>query len=123
MKTVFALCLQKIEDPSVYSMYMSKVQIKDLDQEGEAIKQILGNNYLQTGFHELGINTYNRLYELDPENPFINLLLGIAFLQAFSSRTTTNKPQMIIRAFECFNRYYDLRSKTHICESYYNLAR
>jgi len=83
----------------------------------------LSINYLQTGFYDLCINTANRLYEKDKTNPYANLLLGIAFLQAACSRTTQNKAQMIIRAFQCLNNYFDIRKETHCCESYYNLGR
>jgi tetratricopeptide (TPR) repeat protein len=120
--TLLALCLQKI-DPTIFRMYMSKVQIRVLEKECEAIKQILGNNYLQTGFFELSVNTYMKLQEADPDNPLIKLLLGVAYLQGFSSRTTINKPQMLLRAFECLESYKELRSKTHLCEAYYNMGR
>lgn len=123
IQVLLALCLQKIDDPAIYRVFMSKLQIKDLDKECEAISQILAINYLQTGFYDLCINTANRLYEKDKTNPFTNLLLGIAFLQAACSRTTQNKSQMIVRAFHCLNSYFDIRKETHCCESYYNLGR
>jgi hypothetical protein len=131
--TLLALSMQKI-DPNVFRMFISKVQIRyqtrhpinfprDMEKECQAIQQILGNHYLQTGYFELSVNTYMKLHEADPENPLINLLLAIAYLQGFSSRTTVNKPQMVLRAFECLEKYREERSKTHICEVYYNMAR
>ena len=107
---------------SINNSYLP-LTLRDLDKECEAITQILSINYLQTGFYDLCINTANRLYEKDKTNPYANLLLGIAFLQAACSRTTQNKSQMIIRAFQCLNSYFDIRKETHCCESYYNLGR
>jgi len=122
IQTLLSLCLQKIDDPAVFRIFMSKLQIRDLENECDAIVQILGNHYLQTGFYELCINTLYKLYSKDKTNPLYNLLMGIAFLQDSNSRTTYNKADVLKRAFKFFNAYMSLRKTTHVCESYSNMA-
>jgi hypothetical protein len=62
-----------VKDPNQVIRENLFLILRDLEKECEAVSQILGNNYLQTGFYELGINTFYRLYQKDKTNPFLNL--------------------------------------------------
>ncbi|GAA5929194.1 hypothetical protein JCM10213_005007 [Rhodosporidiobolus nylandii] len=71
--------------------------------------------------HQGAIIYLLRSYELDKEQPLVNLALAVAYLQRAMSRKTDNRQHQIAQAFAFLEQYRKLRGPGQ--EAEYNLAR
>ncbi|EEB06773.1 transcription factor tfiiic complex subunit sfc4 [Schizosaccharomyces japonicus yFS275] len=72
------------------------------------------------------LNYYSRAYAASPEDPMINLSLGLAYIHRAMQRQTDNRHYQIVQGFTFLYRYYDIRSLEgpgQKQEALYNLAR
>ncbi|KAJ3085898.1 transcription factor TFIIIC subunit tfc4 [Quaeritorhiza haematococci] len=64
---------------------------------------------------------YIRAYHISPEDPLINMSLGIAYLHRGMQRKSENRHMHIMQGFTFMFRYYELRGQNQ--EACYNVAR
>ncbi|KAH0559240.1 hypothetical protein GP486_004247 [Trichoglossum hirsutum] len=68
-----------------------------------------------------------RAHKLDPQNPMINLSIGLSYLLLSLKRQTENRHYQIIQGFNFLFRYYDIRKESphpeERQEAEYNIAR
>ena len=76
---------------------------------------LLGTSYMGA------IGFYLRAYHLCPQDPLINLCIGVAYMCRAMQRKTENRHLQLMQAFTFLFRYYRLRSKDQ--EATFNIAR
>ena len=68
-----------------------------------------------------------RAHALDPDNPMINLTLGLAHIHDALKRQVENRQHSILQGMTFVFRYYDARSESQFIEerleAHYNVAR
>ncbi|MCO5600950.1 hypothetical protein L7F22_055067 [Adiantum nelumboides] len=64
---------------------------------------------------------YLQAYKLKPEDPFINLCVGVSFIDLSLGFRLTNRNQCVVQGFAFLHRYQELSEYSQ--ESNYNLAR
>ncbi|GAA5924202.1 transcription factor TFIIIC subunit TFC4 [Sporobolomyces koalae] len=64
-----------------------------------------------------------RAYSLEPEQPLLNLALGICYLHRAMTRQTDNRQHQIAQALAFMSQYRKLRGDAHRQEIEYNFAR
>ncbi|KAF2267689.1 TPR-like protein [Lojkania enalia] len=73
------------------------------------------------------LNYYFRAYALTPDDPILNLSIGLAYLQHALKRLSENRQYQIQQGFSFIYRYYDLRTKDGVAaecsEAEFNLGR
>ncbi|RDL40531.1 uncharacterized protein BP5553_00510 [Venustampulla echinocandica] len=73
------------------------------------------------------INYFLRAHALDPDNPMINLSIGLAYLHHALKRQAENRQYGILQGLTFILRYYDARKKSDLIEerleAHHNLAR
>lgn len=73
------------------------------------------------------IDYFLRAHALDPENPMINLTIGLAYIHDALRRQAENRQHSILQGMTFVFRYYDVRSESqHVeekMEAHYNVAR
>eukprot|EP01120_Amphizonella_sp_Union-15-10_P012769 TRINITY_DN5763_c0_g1_i6.p1 TRINITY_DN5763_c0_g1~~TRINITY_DN5763_c0_g1_i6.p1 ORF type:complete len:795 (-),score=154.08 TRINITY_DN5763_c0_g1_i6:183-2567(-) len=85
------------------------------------IQIMIGNHALLTDTYKLAIAHYFQAYRIEPYNPFLNMMIGIAFLSKVMGRILPDRHHQVMLAFAFFFRYYNLQNRNK--ESTYNLAR
>jgi general transcription factor 3C polypeptide 3 (transcription factor C subunit 4) len=68
-----------------------------------------------------------RAHKLDPQNPMINLSIGLSYIHLSLKRQTENRHFQIMQGFSFLFRYYDIRKESpkpeERQEAEYNVAR
>jgi general transcription factor 3C polypeptide 3 (transcription factor C subunit 4) len=79
------------------------------------------------GSYMAALNYYFRAFALTPDDPILNLSIGIAYIQHAMKRLSENRQFQIQQGLAFVNRYYELRTKDdiaiHIQEAEFNVAR
>ncbi|KAH9222888.1 hypothetical protein DL95DRAFT_285426 [Leptodontidium sp. 2 PMI_412] len=77
--------------------------------------------------YSLALNYFFRCYALDPQNPVINLVIGLSYISECLKRQTENRQYGILQGTTFLLAYYDSRkSSEHLeerQEAHYNMAR
>ncbi|KAJ1549965.1 transcription factor TFIIIC subunit tfc4, partial [Nowakowskiella sp. JEL0078] len=81
----------------------------------------LGGTFEVARTHRGAISAYLRAYNKAPDDPMINLALGIAHIHRAMQRQTENRHLQVVQGFTFLFRYRDLRS--YNLESSFNIAR
>lgn len=73
------------------------------------------------------LNYFYRAYAMDPENPMINLSLGLAYIQHGVKRQAENRQHAILQGLMFMHIYYDSRKEAENFderqEAHYNIGR
>ncbi|TVY78404.1 Transcription factor tau subunit [Lachnellula suecica] len=73
------------------------------------------------------LNYFFRAHALDPENPMVNLSIGLAYVHYSLKRQVENRQHAILQGLTFMFRYYDTRSVSDFVEerleAHYNVAR
>ncbi|PVI06961.1 TPR-like protein [Periconia macrospinosa] len=97
----------KGHDPSLFALY--------------------GHVLMCSGSYKGALNYYFRAFAMTPEDPVLNLCIGIAYLQHSMKRQAENRQFQIQQGMAFMSRYYDLRTKDnialHCSEAEYNMGR
>lgn len=79
------------------------------------------------GSYMAALNYYFRAFALTPEDPVLNLSIGVAYIQHSMKRLSENRQYQIQQGLSFVYRYYDLRSKSphaiHRQEAEFNVGR
>jgi general transcription factor 3C polypeptide 3 (transcription factor C subunit 4) len=73
------------------------------------------------------LNYYIRAFAITPDDPILNLSIGVAYIQHAMKRLSENRQYQIQQGLAFINRYYELRSQDNIAihcqEAEFNFAR
>jgi general transcription factor 3C polypeptide 3 (transcription factor C subunit 4) len=79
------------------------------------------------GSYMAALNYYFRAFALTPDDPILNLSIGIAYIQHAMKRLSENRQFQIQQGLAFVHRYYELRVKDdiaiHVQEAEFNVAR
>lgn len=114
--------------PAAVSVYASNALTKLLSRKiksGEALNPIAlslyGHCSLAGRSYNMALEQYFKAFKQAPNDPLINLCIGISLLHRAMNRTTPNRHIQITQGVSFIFRYFELRGKTS--EAYYNVAR
>jgi general transcription factor 3C polypeptide 3 (transcription factor C subunit 4) len=113
-----AALMRKAEKPQLRS-WLCKLLTKSPDSY--PVHMLLGNSYFQTGNYSLAIKQYLQVYS--PDDPMMNLQLGLSYLFSLCSRSLQKKEETFEKAFKYLKFYVKYRKKVNYFEAYFNLAR
>lgn len=75
----------------------------------------------------ISIDYFLRAFALDPNNPIINLSLGLGYIHYAIKRQADNRHQLIVQGFAFLFAYYGIRQVSDLAierqEAEYNVAR
>lgn len=86
-----------------------------------ALGMLNGHNALVSGSYKHSLGEYMAVLKMTPDDPLINLCVGLIFIHMTCQKFTGKKQALIVQACVFLNRYLELRGETQ--ESYYNLGR
>jgi general transcription factor 3C polypeptide 3 (transcription factor C subunit 4) len=79
------------------------------------------------GSYMAALNYYFRAFAITPDDPILNLSIGVAYIQHAMKRLSENRQYQIQQGLAFVNRYYELRTKENIAihcqEAEFNFAR
>ena len=79
------------------------------------------------GSYMAALNYYFRAYAMTPDDPVLNLSIGLAYIQHAMKRLSENRQYQIQQGLAFVSRYYDLRTKdnlaVHCSEAEFNVGR
>jgi general transcription factor 3C polypeptide 3 (transcription factor C subunit 4) len=80
------------------------------------------------GSYMAALNYYFRAFALTPEDPMLNLAIGVAYIQHAMKRLSENRQFQIQQGLSFVHRYYDLRTRDgataiHAQEAEFNIGR
>jgi general transcription factor 3C polypeptide 3 (transcription factor C subunit 4) len=79
------------------------------------------------GSYMAALNYYFRAFAITPDDPILNLSIGIAYIQHAMKRLSENRQYQIQQGLAFVNRYYELRTKDNVAihcqEAEFNFAR
>ncbi|KAF1920535.1 hypothetical protein BDU57DRAFT_437600 [Ampelomyces quisqualis] len=79
------------------------------------------------GSYMAALNYYFRAFAITPDDPVLNLSIGIAYIQHAMKRLSENRQYQIQQGLAFINRYYEIRTKENIAvhcqEAEFNAAR
>lgn len=79
------------------------------------------------GSYMAALNYYFRAFAITPDDPVLNLSIGVAYIQHAVKRLSENRQYQIQQGLAFINRYYELRTKDDIAilqqEAEFNVAR
>ncbi|CZT50506.1 related to transcription initiation factor TFIIIC [Rhynchosporium secalis] len=77
--------------------------------------------------YSLALNYFFRCYALDPQNPVINLVIGLSYISDCLKRQTENRQYAILQGKTFMMAYYEARKNSEFLEerqeAHYNMAR
>jgi general transcription factor 3C polypeptide 3 (transcription factor C subunit 4) len=79
------------------------------------------------GSYMAALNYYFRAFAITPDDPILNLSIGVAYIQHAMKRLSENRQYQIQQGLAFINRYYELRIKDNVAiqvqEAEFNAAR
>lgn len=98
--------------------------VKDHDP---ALFALFAHVLSSSGSYMAALNYYFRAFAITPEDPTLNLSIGMAYLQHSMKRLSENRQFQIQQGLAFINRYYELRTKDsvpiHCSEAEFNVGR
>lgn len=98
------------------------LRLQDKYPESIPVLLFTGHKYLISGSNKHALSEYLKIYKQIPNDPFINLFVGVVQLNLVMNRTIANRHYRTMEAFAHLFRYQELRGKEHV-EASYNLGR
>ena len=87
-----------------------------------ALTMLVAHHCLLSSNTGFAIAEYSRALAINPDDPMVNLCLGLALLFRATNRRIVDRHRMVLQAFAFLHQYARLRG-THTNEALYNLAR
>jgi general transcription factor 3C polypeptide 3 (transcription factor C subunit 4) len=101
--------------------------VKHVKDHDPALFALYGHVLMCGGSYIAALNYFFRAFALTPEDPVINLSIGIAYIQHAMKRLAENRQFQIQQGLSFINKYYELRTKEnvalHCSEAEYNVGR
>jgi general transcription factor 3C polypeptide 3 (transcription factor C subunit 4) len=118
----------KGDDRSQWIKHAISSQLVDHVKEHDpALLALYGHVQMCGGNYIFALNYYFRAFTITPEDPAINLAIGIAYIQHAMKRGSENRQFQIQQGLSFINQYYELRTKddvaVHCSEAEYNVGR
>ncbi|KAK3207291.1 hypothetical protein GRF29_103g438113 [Pseudopithomyces chartarum] len=92
-----------------------------------ALFALFGHILMCTGSYTAALNYFFRAFAITPEDPVLNLSIGVAYFQHALKRLSENRQYQIQQGIAFVTRYYELRKKGKIAiheqEAEYNVGR
>ncbi|KAI8939564.1 hypothetical protein NX059_003328 [Plenodomus lindquistii] len=99
-------------------------RVKDHDP---ALFALYGHILMCGGSYMAALNYYFRAYAISPQDPMVNLAIGVAYIQHAMKRLSENRQYQIQQGLAFTYRYYELRTKEDIAihrqEAEFNVGR
>ncbi|KAJ3106947.1 transcription factor TFIIIC subunit tfc4 [Phlyctochytrium planicorne] len=99
-------------------------QIKGLEkglQENSALFTLYAHILMSARSYSVAISYYARAFKQNPQDPILNMCLGIAYLHMAMQRRVKNRQLRIVQGFTFLFRYFELQKGC--MEACYNLGR
>ena len=87
-----------------------------------ALTMLVAHHCLLSSNTGFAIAEYSRALAINPDDPMVNLCLGLALLFRATNRRIVDRHRMVLQAFAFLHKYARLRG-VHTNEALYNLAR
>jgi general transcription factor 3C polypeptide 3 (transcription factor C subunit 4) len=92
-----------------------------------ALFALYGHMLMASGAYTGALNYYFRAYAITPEDPVVNLSIGVAYIQHAQKRQSENRQFQIQQGLAFMTRYYEIRTKDdvaiHCSEAEFNMGR
>ena len=92
-----------------------------------ALFALFGHILMCTGSYTIALNYFFRAFAITPDDPVLNLSIGVAYFQHALKRLSENRQYQIQQGIAFVTRYYQLRTKGKIAiheqEAEYNVGR
>jgi general transcription factor 3C polypeptide 3 (transcription factor C subunit 4) len=101
--------------------------IKHVKDHDPALFALYGHVLMCGGSYMGALNYLFRAFAVTPDDPVVNLSIGIAYIQHAMKRLAENRQFQIQQGLSFINRYYEIRTKDdvalHCSEAEYNVGR
>lgn len=92
-----------------------------------ALFALFGHLLMCTGSYTAALNYFFRAFAITPDDPVLNMSIGVAYFQHALKRLSENRQYQIQQGIAFMTRYYDLRTKAKIAvhqqEAEFNIGR
>ncbi|KAH9879988.1 hypothetical protein J1614_002013 [Plenodomus biglobosus] len=99
-------------------------RVKDHDP---VLFALYGHILMCGGSYMAALNYYFRAYAMTPQDPMVNLSIGVAYIQHAMKRLSENRQYQIQQGLAFIHRYYELRTQENIAihcqEAEFNVGR
>lgn len=110
-----------------FQNFVNSEDVKFVKDHDPALLALYAHVLLSGGSYMPALNYYFRAYAITPDDPVLNLSIGVAYIQHAMKRLSENRQYQIQQGLGFINRYYDLRTKDNIAvhcqEAEYNFGR
>jgi general transcription factor 3C polypeptide 3 (transcription factor C subunit 4) len=110
--------------------FQNSVNIEDVKfvkDHDPAVFALYAHILMCGGSYMAALNYYFRAFAITPDDPILNLSIGVAYIQHAMKRLSENRQYQIQQGLAFINRYYELRTKDNIAiqiqEAEFNSAR
>lgn len=93
-----------------FQQSMNVEDVKFVKDHDPALLALYGNILMSGGSYIAALNYYFRAFAITPDDPMINLALGVAYIQHAMKRLSENRQFQIQQGLAFVNRYYELRT-------------
>jgi general transcription factor 3C polypeptide 3 (transcription factor C subunit 4) len=97
------------------------------DKMDVALIMLYGQMMYAGTSYTYGLNYFFRALALEPQNPMVNLCIGLSYIQQALKRQSENRHQLVMQGIAFLNIYYDIRKKSEQLverqEAEYNMGR
>ncbi|KAL6709543.1 transcription factor TFIIIC subunit tfc4 [Coniothyrium glycines] len=110
--------------------FRNNINVEDVDKvvdHDPALFALYGHVLMCGGSYMAALNYYFRAYTLAPDDPVVNLCIGVAYIQHAMKRLSENRQYQIQQGLAFVYRYYELRTldpyALHKQEAEFNVGR
>jgi general transcription factor 3C polypeptide 3 (transcription factor C subunit 4) len=110
--------------------FQNSVNVEDVNfvkDHDPALFALYAHVLMCGGSYMAALNYYFRAFAITPDDPILNLSIGVAYVQHAMKRLSENRQYQIQQGLAFVNRYYELRVKDDIAiqvqEAEFNVAR
>ncbi|KAH7394043.1 hypothetical protein DE146DRAFT_660584 [Phaeosphaeria sp. MPI-PUGE-AT-0046c] len=110
-----------------FQNFINSDDVKFVKDHDPALFALFAHVLVTGGSYMAALNYYFRALAITPDDPVLNLSIGVAYIQHALKRLSENRQYQIQQGLAFINRYYDLRTKDNIAihcqEAEFNFAR
>ncbi|OAK95222.1 TPR-like protein [Phaeosphaeriaceae sp. SRC1lsM3a] len=110
-----------------FQNFINSEDVKFVKDHDPALFALFAHVLVSGGSYIAALNYYFRAFAITPDDPVLNLSIGVAYIQHALKRLSENRQYQIQQGLGFITRYYDLRTKDNIAihcqEAEYNFAR
>ncbi|PQE13109.1 hypothetical protein CJF30_00003016 [Rutstroemia sp. NJR-2017a BBW] len=118
---------KNFSEKAAYSTQDKDGRILINDDMDIALLMLYGHILYSGASYIYALNYFLRAYALDPDNPVINMNIGLCYVHHALKRQADNRQFLILQGMAFLFDYYDTRKKSSVLEerqeAHYNIAR